>query len=206
MRKTSPAPDMNSPEEIAFRDGTPLDEHLPARDPRGLLALNDLIPRLYEELRVLARRHLAKERGDHLLQTTALVHEAYMRMSRASGTAIEEGAHFLAAASLAMRRILVEEARAAHALKRGGHSRQRIDLSVAATEFGLCSADFLALHEAMEKLSALDVRKTRVVELRFFGGLSVEEVAGILKLTTRSVERDWQFARAWLYRELTKGS
>lgn len=173
--------------------------------PRALAALNEFVPRLYDELRVVARRFLARENADHPFQTTVLVHEAYLRIAKADARFAASRTQCLASISLAMRRILVEEARAAAALKRGG-DRQRVNIDTLAPAVGPASTEFLALHEALERLEAYDARKARVVEMRFFGGMSCEEVAEVLELTPRTVERDWQFARAWLYRELTKSA
>lgn len=177
-----------------------------AEDRAGALAaLNEFVPRIYDELRAVARRFLARERADHPFQTTVLVHEAYLRVARADVRFAASRTQCLASASLAMRRILVEEARAAAALKRGGDHR-RICMEALSPAICPASTEFLALHEAMEQLEAYDERKARVVEMRFFGGMSCEEVAEVLELTPRTVERDWQFARAWLYRELTRGA
>lgn len=168
-----------------------------------LAALNEFVPRIYDELRAVARRFLARERADHPLQTTVLVHEAYLRVARADARFAASRTQCLASASLAMRRILVEEARAAAALKRGG-DRRRVCMETLAPGIGPASTEFLALHEALERLETSDARKARVVEMRFFGGMSCEEVAEAMNLTPRTVERDWQYARAWLYRELTR--
>lgn len=166
-------------------------------------ALERLVPRVYEELRAVAARHLAAERPGHTLQATALVHEAYTRLA---GTDIpwEDRAHFFAVASGTMRRILVDHARARSARKRGG-----APLGVTLHE-GLLAAeapgdDLLALDGALERLAALDPRKGRVVELRYFGGLHAEEIGRVLGIGPATVQRDLRAARAWLRRELSGG-
>jgi RNA polymerase sigma factor (TIGR02999 family) len=176
------------------------------RDWRGgdERALDRLVPRVYDELRAVAARHLAAERPDHTLQPTALVHEAYARLV---GTDIpwEDRAHFFAVASGTMRRILVDHARARRAQKRGG-----APLGVTLNE-GLLAADdagddLLALDDALERLAAFDPRKGRAVELRYFGGLHAEEVGRVLGVGVATVQRDLRAARAWLRRELSDGS
>lgn len=162
-----------------------------------------LFPLVYEELKRQARKHLSRERTDHTLQPTALVHEAFLRMVDQTSPAIENRVHFFAFASRIMRRILVDHAREHNAAKRGGGA---IRLSIDDVQIPLeqRAAGFLALDEALERLSQFDERKCRVVEMRFFGGLNDEEIAEVLGVTSRTVLRDWKKARLWLYRELSR--
>jgi RNA polymerase sigma factor (TIGR02999 family) len=152
----------------------------------------------------LAARHLAGERPNHTLQPTALVHEAYLRLVGPGEVTWENRAHFFGAAARAIRRILTDHARARDSAKRGG-GRSRLsveDLRIAAPEAGV---DLLALDEALNRLAELDAQKCKVVELRFFGGLTAEETALALGVSPSTVARDWQFARVWLQRELSRG-
>ena len=165
-------------------------------------SLSELVPSLYDELRGLARRVLARERRNHTLQPTALVHEAYMRLAAQRGDGFVSRAHFLGLAARMMRRILVDHARRRNADRRGGGSIAVTldeDFLVAVPEAGV---DILQLHEALTELSRLDPRQGRVVELRFFGGLTVEETAGILEISEPTVNRDWQTARIFLRHSL----
>jgi RNA polymerase sigma-70 factor, ECF subfamily len=166
-------------------------------------ALDRLTPIVYEELHRLARRYLTGERPDHSLQTTALVNEAYMRLVDYKHMQWQNRAHFFAVSAQLMRRILVEHARR-HNLKRGGDV-EHVSLDEAAEVRGDRAADLVALDDAMNALERLDPRKVLVVEMRFFGGLSVEETAEVLKVSPITVMRDWSTAKAWLYRELTGG-
>jgi RNA polymerase sigma-70 factor (ECF subfamily) len=166
-------------------------------------ALDRLTPIVYEELRRLARRYLKREHTGHSLQTTALVNEAYMRLVDYKRMQWQDRAHFFAVSSQVMRRILVEHARR-HNLKRGGDV-QHLSLEEAALVGDDRAADLVALDDAMNSLARQDPRKVQVVEMRFFGGLSVEETAEVLKVSPVTVMRDWSTARAWLYRELTGG-
>ena len=164
-------------------------------------ALDKLTPIVYEELRRLARRYMRGERDGHSLQTTALVHEAYTRLVDYQRMQWQDRAHFFAVSAQLMRRILVEHARR-HNLKRGGGVRH-VPLDEAALVGGEDTTDFAALDNAMNALEKLDPRKMQIVEMRFFGGLSVEETAEVLKISPITVKRDWRAARMWLYRELT---
>ncbi len=164
-------------------------------------ALDRLTPIVYDGLRRLARRYMRRERPGHSLQTTALVNEAYMRLVDYDRMQWQDRAHFFAVAAQVMRRILVEHARR-HNLKRGG-GLQHISLEEAAEVGGDQDADLVALDDAMNALARLDARKAQVVEMRFFGGLSVGETAEVLKVSSVTVKRDWNTAKAWLYRELT---
>ena len=160
-----------------------------------------LFRRLYEELHVLAARHLQKERNNHTLQPTALVHEALLRLEDSGGVEYQDRTHFFAAAAQAMRRILVESARARIALKRGG-DRQRVTLNEELLSTDEEEVDVLALDEALNRLAQLSERQARVVELRFFAGLKEQEVAAAIGVSERTVRNDWAVARAWLRREL----
>jgi RNA polymerase sigma factor (TIGR02999 family) len=169
-------------------------------------ALDRLTPLVYTELHRMARHHMRKER-ENTLQTTALVHEAYLRLVDAKGLACKDRTHFFALSAQVMRRILVDAARARVSAKRGGdapaldHS-EGLDLEEIAGGASQKSVDVLALDQALDDLARMDARKARVIELRFFGGLSVEETAEVLDISPQSVMRDWKLARAWLVREL----
>jgi RNA polymerase sigma factor (TIGR02999 family) len=165
-------------------------------------ALAQLTPLVYEELRRLARRYMEQERPGHTLQTTALVNEAYLRLVDLKQMRWQDRAHFLAVAAQVMRRILVEFARRRRRHKRGGEA-QRVSLDEALEVSQERAVDLVALDDALSALTRLDRRKSQVVELRFFGGLSVEETAEVLKVSPDTVRREWDKARAWLYQELS---
>ena len=167
-------------------------------------ALDRLTPVVYDELRRLARRYMRGERPGHSLQTTALVNEAYMRLVDYKSMQWQNRAHFFAVSAQLMRRILVDHARR-HNLKRGG-GVQHVSLEETAILDDDRPADLVALDDAMNALARIDPRKVQVVEMRFFGGLSVEETAEVLKVSPVTVMRDWSTAKAWLYRELTGGA
>ncbi len=167
-------------------------------------ALDKLTPIVYQQLRRLARLYLNREHPGHSLQATALVNEAYLRLVDYKHMQWQDRSHFFAVSAQLMRRILVEHARR-HNLKRGGNV-QHVSLDEAAVVGGKRTEDLLALDDAMNALARLDARKAQVVELRFFGGLSVEEIAEVLKVSPITVMRDWTTAKAWLYRELTRGN
>lgn len=165
-------------------------------------AFDKLVPLVYQELRALARRYIRHERPDHTLQATALVNEAYVRLIDVNRIQWQNRAHFLAVAAQTMRRILVEFARQRHRQKRGGDAvRVRIgDVTEIAQD---ASADLVVLSDALSALATFDTRMSQVVELRFFGGLSVEETADVLNVSPETVMRDWKTAKAWLLRELS---
>ncbi len=163
-------------------------------------ALDKLTPVVYQELRRLARHYMRGERSGHTLQTTALVNEAYLRLVDLKRMSWQDRAHFFAVSAQLMRRILVDHARR-HNLKRGA-GIQHVPLEDTAIVGGEHELEFVALDLALRELAAVDERKAQVVELRFFGGLSVEEIAEVLKVSPITVMRDWSTARAWLYREL----
>jgi len=165
-------------------------------------ALGALVPLVYNELREVAHRHLRHERPDHTLQSTALVYEAYLRLRKQGAQEFENRAHFFAIAAQLMRQILVEYARHRKAAKRDAGCRLTLDNTVQLLKAK--SVDLVALDDALDSLAKLDPRQSRVVELRFFGGLSIEETAKVLGVSPDSVKRDWATAKIWLYHEMTK--
>ena len=165
-------------------------------------ALDQLIPLVHDELRQLARRHMAGERPGHTLQATALVNEAYLRLIEVNQVRWQNRAHFFAMASRVMRRILVDAARARGYQKRGGGA-ETVSLDEALLVSGEPRQDLVALDDALNALAAFDLRKSQVVEMRFFGGLRVEETAAALHVSADTVMRDWRLAKAWLVRELS---
>ena len=167
-------------------------------------ALAQLLPLVEAELRRLARIYMGRERRGHTLQPTALVNEAFLRLADARGLRWQDRAHFLGISARLMRRVLVDHARAHGYQKRGGDA-QRVTLHEALLASPGQSLDILALDRALEALAAVDERKSRVVELRFFGGLSVEETAEALHLSSDTIKRDWRLAKLWLLRELEGG-
>jgi RNA polymerase sigma factor (TIGR02999 family) len=188
----------DDPTELMTRDSS----HHAGSDSRPA---EDLDALLYGELRALAADFLRRERSDHTLQPTALVHEAWIRLSAQAGSPWDDRAQFFAIAAQAMRRILIDHARRRRADKRGG-GRQRITLASDITPpLDSSGVDLLALDEALDRLAALDARQARVVELRFFAGLTVDEVAEALSVSARTVASEWRLARAWLSRALDAG-
>ncbi len=179
-----------------------LTELLSAWSDGDQAALEQLMPMVYQELHRLAARHLAHERVGHTLQTTALVHQTYLRLVDQKRVRWQNRAHFLGIAAKMMRRILVDYARARRYAKRGGGAPV-VSLDEAATVSVEKASDLIAVDDALIRLSELDARKGRVVELRFFGGLSVEETAEVLKVSPNTVLREWRTAKAWLHRELS---
>lgn len=163
-------------------------------------ALDRLLPLIHGELRQLADRHMHHERAGHTLQASALVNEAYLRLIEINQVQWQNRAHFLAMASRVMRRILVDAARKKTYQKRAGGQRMSFDDAAAVAEAPV--QDFVALDDALKALEAIDPRKCEVVEMRFFGGMSVEETAAALGLSVGTIKRDWRLARAWLAREL----
>ena len=165
-------------------------------------ALEELTPLVHEELHRLAHHYMRRERADHTLQTTALVNEAFLRLIDQQHVQCQNRTDFFAIAAQLMRHILVDHARSRQSLKRGGGAR-RVSLDEAMILCQERTEDLLALNDALERLAAIDPRKSKVVELRFFGGLSVEETATALKLSAVTVMRDWNLAKAWLYDAMT---
>jgi RNA polymerase sigma factor (TIGR02999 family) len=168
-------------------------------------AAERLMPLVYAELRALAGSYFRGQRPDHTLQPTALVHEAFVRLVNQTNVLWKDRAHFFAIAATAMRQILTDHARRTKAEKRGGN-RERISLDRALTPPNQSEYDLVALDDVLSKLGALDPRKHRIVELRFFGGFSVDDVAQVLDVSKTTVESDWRAARAWLSYELSKGN
>lgn len=164
-------------------------------------ALDRLIPLVYEELHRLAHQHMRRERAGHLLQTSALINEAYLRLVDQPELEIENRAHFFGVAARLMRQILVDEARKRNSAKRGGDAIQ-ISLTGASNVAQQQAANVVALDDALKTLESTDPRQSEIVELRFFGGLSIEETAEVLKVSPGTVMRDWTFARAWLRNEM----
>ena len=165
-------------------------------------ALEKLIPLVQPELHRLAHHYMSRERAGHTLQTTALLDEAYLLLVDNKKPSWQSRTHFVAAAAQLMRRIMVDHARERHAFKRGGGAL-KVTLDEAALVTERRSEELLALDEALERLAAQDRRKSQIVELRYFGGLTAEETAEFLKLSLRTVEREWTMAKAWLYRTLS---
>jgi RNA polymerase sigma factor (TIGR02999 family) len=164
-------------------------------------ALAELTPLVYQELRRLAHYHMGGQRPDHTLQTTALVNEVYLRLADQTNPHWQNRAHFFAVAARAMRQILVSYARSQQAQKRGGGSF-KVDLNEVALVSPEESKEIVELHDALERLSALDSRKGQIVELKYFGGLNYDEIAEVLKISRITVRRNWEFAKVWLYTEL----
>ena len=168
-------------------------------------ALDSLMPLVYTELRRIANRYLQAERSDHTLQSTALVHEAYVRMTEQALPQWQNRAHFFAVAAQLMRQILVDHARSHRASKRGGDV-YKLALEDAEEQPKLLDFDIVALDDALKSLALMDEQQSRVVELKFFGGLSVEDTADVLGVSASTVKRDWTTARAWLFRELNRSA
>jgi RNA polymerase sigma factor (TIGR02999 family) len=168
-------------------------------------ALDRLTPLVYDEIRRIAHRYVQREREGQTLQTTALVNEAYLRLAGSANITWQNRAHFYAVTAQVMRRILIDHARRRQYVKHGGET-QRVAFEVAISEVGLMSqpraAELLALDEALDELARLDPRKSRVVELRYFGGLSLKETAKVLEVSLMTVRRDWRAAKAWLFRRM----
>jgi RNA polymerase sigma factor (TIGR02999 family) len=173
-------------------------------------ALDRLVPKVYDELRRMARRYMRKERDGNTLQSTALVNEVYLRLVDVDNVGWKDRAHFFGVAAQMMRRILVDAARARASLKRGGQA-PRVNHSTAVNleqipDFShVRDRELIAIDDALEALAHMDPRKAQVIELRFFGGLTVEETAEVLKISPQSVMRDWKLAKVWLMRELRQG-
>lgn len=196
-----PAAGSDAAADIVADDGVHADEvtrilgRLSSGDRGDLDRLLELV---YDQLRRLAQSHLQRERADHTLPATALVHEAYLRLVNRRELSWKDRTHFFAAASTVIRRILVDHARARHAVKRGGE-RRSLSLSGIDLPAGTEEVDLLSLNDALTRLGDIDQRQARIVELRFFGGLTVEQVAEVLEIGARTVDREWQCARTWLY-------
>ncbi|HEY1895163.1 MAG TPA: sigma-70 family RNA polymerase sigma factor [Terracidiphilus sp.] len=188
---------------LGARDSEDITELLEAWGEGDEAAFERLVPLVYGELRRMARRHMYRESEGHLLQTTALVHEAYLKLVSQKNAKWQSRAHFFAVSSQQMRRILVDAARSKLRQKRGADApvvslEDAPELSVSR------AAEFVALDDALQQLAQLDPRRARVVEMRYFGGMSMEETAAALKVSEETVARDWKAARAWLFTELDK--
>jgi RNA polymerase sigma factor (TIGR02999 family) len=168
-------------------------------------ALDRLTPLVYDEIRRIAHRYVQREREGHTLQTTALINEAYLRLAGSKNIAWQNRAHFFAVTAQVMRHILIDHARKRRYLRHGGEA-QRVPFDLAMTEAAQMSqpraAELMALDEALDELAKLDPRKSQVVELRYFGGLSLEETAEVLEISAMTVRRDWRAAKAWLFRTM----
>ena len=164
-------------------------------------AVDDLIPLVYDELHKVAAQYLRKQRPDHTLQPTALVNEAYLKLIDISNVSWEDRAHFFAVASQTMRHVLVDHARGRNREKRGGGA-QKVSLDEAVSFADNQEVDLLALDEAMRALAEIDDQQSRIVELRFFGGLTVEETAVVLRISPATVKREWRIAKAWLHKRM----
>ena len=164
-------------------------------------ALDRLMPLVYDQLRRIAHRYVQRERDGHTLQTSALVNEAYLRLAGQQKVAWQDRAHFFAVTAQVMRHILIDHARRRRYAKHGGEARQ-VSIKDASLMSMERAAELIALEEALDELAKLDQRKSRVVELRYFGGLSLEETAEVLKVSLMTVRRDWRAAKAWLYRRM----
>ena len=191
-----------NPETRRTQDAQDISELLSAWGNGDEEALKNLVSILYPELRRIARRHLARRSGDSL-ESAALANEVYLKLLQAHGILCDNRVHFLAVCAQMIRRILVDHARSRHYAKRGGDAR-RVSLDETLLGMRARGVDVLALNEALASLSKIDARKGRVVELRYFAGLSVEETAEVLKTSPETVLRDWKMAKAWLLRELTR--
>ena len=177
-------------------------ELLVAWDGGDQAALDELMPLVYEELRRLAHQYMSHERPDHTLHTSALVNEAYLRLVNQKNVRWQDRAHFFGIAARLMRQVLVDYARKRRYAKRGGNAR-RVPLDEALAVSEERAADVMALDDALKSLAEIDPRQSQIVELRFFGGLSIEETATILKVSPGTVMRDWTLAKAWLRRAIT---
>ncbi len=190
----------------------PVDRPSPADTSELLIAWNEgdqsalerLMPLVYDELRRLAQHYLRGERVDHTLQPTALVHEAWLRLVQTNRMTWQHRAHFIGVAAEMMRRILVDHARQHRASKRGG-SETRISLEDAQDVPRPLEVDVVALDDALKSLGRIDPRQNRIVELKYFGGLEIAEIAEVIGVSAATVKRDWVWARAWLHRELSRG-
>lgn len=190
---------MQSSGELPEHDVTVLLQRMRRGDSR---AASNLLPLIYQELHALAAKHMRRERPNHTLQSTVLVHEAFLQLAGSDKVDWQNRAHFFALASRVMRRVLVDHARTANAEKRpGAHQQVELDSGLEAQERVV---DLLALNEALERLETWDKRQSQIVEMRFFAGLNFEEIAEVMGISERTAKRDWTMARAWLNAELTK--
>ena len=166
------------------------------------VALEQLMPLVYEQLRQMAHRHMRQQHSGHTFQTTELIHEAYLKLARQEEQNWQNRAHFFGVASKAMRHILVDYARSKQSQKRGGQ-QERVSLSDATAVSGDQAKETIALDDALKTLAEMDERKSQIVEMKYFGGITNDEIAEVLKVSPETVKRDWRFARTWLLRELS---
>ncbi len=191
---------------MALEPSSPVSELLLHWGNGDRKALEAILPLVYNELRRLARHHLRQQRPNHTLQTTALVHEAYLRLAQEKSLHVESRAHFLGIAAQLMRWILVDYERNRRAAKRGaGATRLTLDQSIAAPHSPGQEVDLLALDEALDRLAKMDSQQSQIIELRYFGGLSIEDTSEFLGVSPATVKRSWASARAWLLREMGRG-
>ena len=191
---------------MALEPSSPVSELLLHWGNGDRKALEAVLPHVYNELRRLARYHLQQQRPNHTLQTTALVHEAYLRLAEEKSLCVKDRAHFLGIAAQLMRWILVDYERNRRAAKRGaGATRLTLDPSIAKGSAQSRDVDLLALNEVLDKLEKLDSEQSRIVELRYFGGLTIEDTSQFLGVSPATVKRSWASARAWLLREMSRG-
>lgn len=202
MFSISPFPSCSRQDLLQRTSSTPVTKLLVRWREGDRAALEELMPLVYDELRRLASHYLRRERSDHTLQSTALVHEAYLRLAGGDAPQWQNRAHFFGVAAHIMRQILVEHARGHCAAKRGGNAcKLALDDAVALPQ--QIDVDVVALDKALNELSNLDAQQGRIVELRFFGGLTIEDTSEVLGISPATVKRDWVTARAWLYRAMT---
>jgi len=191
---------------VALEPSSPVSELLLHWGNGDREALEAILPLVYNELRRLARYHLKQQRPNHTLQTTALVHEAYLRLAQEKSPHVENRAHFLGIAAQLMRWILVDYERNRRAAKRGaGATRVTLDHSIAAAGSAGRAVDLLALDEALCRLAKMDAQQSQIIELRYFGGLTIEDTSEFLGISPATVKRSWASARAWLLREMGRG-
>lgn len=192
--------------EVAPAASSPVTELLLHWGNGDRKALEKILPLVYNELRRMARYHLQHQRPNHTLQTTALVHEAYLRLAEEKSLHVKDRGHFLGIAAQLMRWILVDYERNRRAAKRqGGATRLTLDSSMAQRPAQSTDVDLLALNEALDRLAKLDPQQSRIVELRYFGGLTIEDTSEFLGVSPATVKRSWASARAWLHREMSRG-
>lgn len=192
-------------EEMPPTSSYPVTELLARWSDGDLAARDALVPLVYPELRRIARRCLARRNSDHTLQPTALVHEAYLRLIRRDAMNVRDRAHFFAMAAQMMRQILIDYARKSRAAKRGGNA-VTLTLDEASEPGKSANLDLIALDDAMKQLALFDPRQCKIVELRFFGGLSIEETAEMVDISTATAKREWATARLWLHRNMNNGA
>ncbi len=189
---------------MAVRTTEQISRLLAGWEQGNVAALDELTPLIYDELHRIAHRYMRRERPGHTLQTSALINEAYVRLIDQREVHWQNRAHFFAIATKLMRRILVDQARRKRYAKRGGDA-QKVSLDEGIAAPGGRATDLVALDDALKDLETVDERKSRIVDMRFFGGLSLEEIADALEISVPTVEREWRAARAWLHRAMTSG-